>query len=59
METETGFNAGLFQEYDYTCEDAECEWKQITEYLENVVETLGLAIVIMVVLVYLALNETN
>jgi hypothetical protein len=27
--------------------------------LENVVETLGLAIVIMVVLVYLALNETN
>jgi len=31
-ETETGFNAGLFQEYDYTCEDAECEWKQITEY---------------------------
>lgn len=25
-------NAGTFQEYDYTCEDAECEWKQITEY---------------------------
>jgi predicted translin family RNA/ssDNA-binding protein len=26
-----GINAGL-QEYDYTCEDFECEWKQITEY---------------------------
>jgi len=25
-------NAGTFQEYDYTCEDAECEWKQVTEY---------------------------
>jgi hypothetical protein len=21
-----------FQEYDYTLEDAECEWKQVTEY---------------------------
>ena len=21
-------NQGTFQEYDYTCEDAECEWKQ-------------------------------
>jgi len=28
----TDINAGTFQEYDYTCEDAECEWKQITEY---------------------------
>lgn len=25
-------NAGTFQEYDYNNEDAECEWKQITEY---------------------------
>jgi hypothetical protein len=32
MEMETGINAGTFQEYDYTCEDFECEWKQITEY---------------------------
>jgi hypothetical protein len=24
-------NAGTFQEYDYNCEDAECEWKQVTE----------------------------
>jgi glycerol-3-phosphate responsive antiterminator len=32
MEMETGINAGTFQEYDYTCEDAECEWKQVTEY---------------------------
>ena len=30
--TETGINAGTFQEYDYTQEDAECEWNQITEY---------------------------
>jgi len=30
--TETPINAGTLQEYDYTCEDAECEWKQITEY---------------------------
>lgn len=26
------FNAGIFQEYDYNNEDAECEWKQVTEY---------------------------
>ena len=32
MGMETGINAGTFQEYDYTCEDFECEWKQITEY---------------------------
>ena len=32
MAMETGINAGTFQEYDYTCEDFECEWKQITEY---------------------------
>jgi hypothetical protein len=32
MGMETGINAGTFQEYDYTCEDAECEWKQVTEY---------------------------
>jgi len=25
-------NEGTFQEYDYNQEDAECEWKQITEY---------------------------
>ena len=25
-------NAGTFQEYDYNNENAECEWKQITEY---------------------------
>ena len=25
-------NAGILQEYDYNNEDAECEWKQITEY---------------------------
>ena len=31
LETEL-INAGTFQEYDYNCEDAECEWKQITEY---------------------------
>ena len=31
LETEL-INEGTFQEYDYTCEDAECEWKQITEY---------------------------
>ena len=29
---ETPINAGNFQEYDYTLEDAECEWKQVTEY---------------------------
>jgi hypothetical protein len=27
MSVETGINAGTFQEYDYTCEDFECEWK--------------------------------
>lgn len=32
LATETPINAGTFQEYDYTCEDAECEWKQVTEY---------------------------
>ena len=32
METEMGINAGTFQEYDYNNEDAECEWKQVTEY---------------------------
>ena len=25
-------NDGTFQEYDYNCENEECEWKQITEY---------------------------
>ena len=25
-------NAGTLQEYDYNNEDAECEWKQVTEY---------------------------
>jgi hypothetical protein len=32
MAMETPINAGNFQEYDYTLEDAECEWKQVTEY---------------------------
>jgi hypothetical protein len=25
-------NEGTFQEYDYNCENDECEWKQVTEY---------------------------
>ena len=29
---ETPINAGTLQEYDYNNEDAECEWKQVTEY---------------------------
>jgi hypothetical protein len=32
MAMENPINAGNFQEYDYTLEDAECEWKQVTEY---------------------------
>ena len=32
FQMETPINAGTFQEYDYNNEDAECEWKQVTEY---------------------------